>query len=148
MQEWEASSPQRLTRHLFDVILALTLANKERNLKLHIVTQYMENYGAHDWDGQGECPQYWKFKGGEDFFYPLGSAGRSAEAIEELVHHFRKTIEWDDVGSRQYIVGYGVVADDFMTAFEKSQLEYDGSITYPAKVLVLEAEPENFYYGA
>jgi hypothetical protein len=107
-------------------------------MKLHIVTQYMENYGAHDWDGQGLCPQRWKFKGGEDFFYPLGSAGRTPEAIEELVHHFRKTIEWDDVGSRQYIVGYGIVEDSFMTEFERSQLEYEGSITYPAKVLELD----------
>ena len=115
-------------------------------MKLHITTQYMENYGAHDWDGTGECPQYWKFKGGEDYFYPLGTAGRSAEAIEELVHHFRKDIEWDDVGSRQYIVGYGIVEDDFMTAFEKSQLEYEGSITYPAKTL--ELEEEAVYYGA
>ena len=24
---------------------------------------YRENYGAHDWDGEGECPQYWKCKG-------------------------------------------------------------------------------------
>ena len=23
-----------------------------------------ENYGAHDWDGTGECPQYWKTKCG------------------------------------------------------------------------------------
>ena len=37
-------------------------------MKLLINTQYMENYGAHDWDGTGECPQYWKFKGGQDFF--------------------------------------------------------------------------------
>ncbi len=22
-----------------------------------------ENYGAHDWDGKGACPQYWKNKG-------------------------------------------------------------------------------------
>ncbi len=107
-------------------------------MKLHIVTQYMENYGAHDWDGTGECPQYWKFKGGEDFFYPLGDVARSAEAIEELVHYFRKDIEWNDFGSRQYIVGYGIVEDSFMTAFEKSQLEYDGHIAYPAKVLELE----------
>lgn len=28
--------------------------------------QYCENYGAHDWDGKGECPQYWKYKGGAD----------------------------------------------------------------------------------
>lgn len=25
--------------------------------------QYRENYGAHDWDGQGEAPQHWKSKG-------------------------------------------------------------------------------------
>jgi hypothetical protein len=114
-------------------------------MKLHITTQYMENYGAHDWDGTGTCPQYWKFKGGEDYFYPLGDAGRSAEAIEELVQYFRKDIEWDDVGSRQYIVGYGIVEDSFMTPFEKSQLEYEGRIDYPAKVLTLN---EEVYYGA
>jgi hypothetical protein len=107
-------------------------------MKLHITCQYMENYGAHDWDGQGECPQHWKFKGGEDFFYPLGSAGRSEEALAEIVNHFRPEIEWNDVGSRQYIVGYGIVEDSFMTAFEKSQLEYEGVIQFPAKILELE----------
>lgn len=30
------------------------------------IYQYMENYGAHDWDGVGECPQYWKYKGGAE----------------------------------------------------------------------------------
>ena len=109
-------------------------------MKLHIVTQYMENYGAHDWDGEGSCPQRWKFKGGEDFFYPLGLAGRSDEAIAELVNHFRPQIEWDDVGSRQFIVGYGVVEDNFQTDFERSQMEYEGSIQFPAKILSLEEE--------
>lgn len=28
-----------------------------------ITTQYKENYGAHDWDGTGSCPQGWKNKG-------------------------------------------------------------------------------------
>lgn len=109
-------------------------------MKLHIVTQYMENYGAHDWDGEGECPQRWKFKGGEDFFYPLGTAGRTDEAIAELVNHFRPQIEWDDVGSRQFIVGYGVVEDSFQTDFERSQMEYEGFIQFPAKILSLEEE--------
>ena len=36
-------------------------------MKLVIQTQYKENYGAHDWDGKGECPQYWKFKGGDTY---------------------------------------------------------------------------------
>ena len=29
--------------------------------------QYRENYGAHAWDGEGKCPQYWKCKGGISF---------------------------------------------------------------------------------
>ena len=33
-------------------------------MKLVIDTQIKENYGAHAWDGENECPQYWKFKGG------------------------------------------------------------------------------------
>jgi hypothetical protein len=117
-------------------------------MKLHITTQYMENYGAHDWDGEGECPQYWKFKGGEDFFYQLGSVEPSAEHIEELIHVLRNRIEWDDVGSRQYIVGYGIVEDDFMTPFEKSQLEYEGRIAHPAVMLLPLEEVEPAYYGA
>jgi len=119
-------------------------------MKLHITTQYMENYGAHDWNGEGECPQYWKMKGGEDYFYQLGNERPNDEHIDELVEVLRKRIEWDDVGSRNYLVGYGVVADDFMTAYEKSQLEWDGRIAYPAVVLLPleEVEPENFYFGA
>ena len=104
-------------------------------MKLHINTQYMENYGAHDWDGQGECPQRWKFKGGEDYFYQLGAVEPSEEHLAELVEALRSRVEWSDDGSRSYIVGYGVVADDFRTEFERSQLEYDGHIAYPAVML-------------
>ena len=35
--------------------------------KLVIQTQHKENYGAHDWDGKGSCPQYWKMKGGNTY---------------------------------------------------------------------------------
>jgi hypothetical protein len=108
-------------------------------MKLHIITQYMENYGAHDWDGTGECPQYWKMKGGEDYFMSLDGYNPEHEfaekKLEMIVDSVRDKIEWNDIGSRQYIIGYGIVADDFMTEFEISQLEYDGKITYPAKVL-------------
>ncbi len=100
-------------------------------MKLHIITQYMENYGAHDWDGEGECPQYWKMKGGEDYFI----LNVDESEVDAAVAQVRGDIEWNDIGSRQYIIGYGLVADDFMTEFEISQLEYDGKIAYPAKVL-------------
>ena len=110
-------------------------------MKLHITCQYMENYGAHNWDGEGACPQRWKMKGGEDYFVPLDGFNPDHEFAEKklamIVDSIRSKIEWNDVGSRQYVVGYGVVADDFMTEFERSQLEYDGSIVCPAKVLEL-----------
>jgi len=38
-------------------------------MKAIIQTQHLENYGAHDWDGQGECPQYWKPKGGNTYIF-------------------------------------------------------------------------------
>ena len=28
-----------------------------------IQTQYRENYGAHEWNSKGDCPQFWKDKG-------------------------------------------------------------------------------------
>ena len=119
-------------------------------MKLHLTTQYMENYGAHDWDGTGECPQYWKFKGGEDYFYQLGSVEPSEEHIDELVAVLRTRIEYDNEGARNYLVGYGVVADDFRTEYERSQLEYEGRVIYPAVMLapLAEVEPEFAYFGA
>lgn len=33
------------------------------NNTIKILAQYEENYSWADWDGKGECPQGWKFKG-------------------------------------------------------------------------------------
>ena len=95
-------------------------------MKLMITTQVQENYGAHDWDGKGECPQYWKFKGGNDYSYNLGSVMRNAEALAELVEALRVQVEEDSIGYREYVIGWSVEADDYLTEFEKSQLEQIG----------------------
>lgn len=110
-------------------------------MQLLITTQIQENYGAHDWDGEGTCPQYWKFKGGNDYKYALGAQLRNAETLNEIVEYFRPRIEENNDFYREYIIGFEVVADDYLTEFEQSQLEYDGSIMYPAKVLeMVDAE--------
>ena len=105
-------------------------------MKLLITTQNYENYGAHDWDGVGECPQYWKFKGGQDFFVPMGSRINS-ETATAIVMAVRGDIEENSEYFRSDIIGWDIVADDFMTEFEKSQLEYEGTIRFPAKVIEL-----------
>jgi hypothetical protein len=107
-------------------------------MQLLITTQIQENYGAHDWDGEGECPQYWKFKGGQDYKFDLGTTLRNAESLAQLVEHFRGQIDVDNQAFREYIIGWDVVADDFLTEFEQSQMDYEGRIAYPATRLELE----------
>jgi hypothetical protein len=101
--------------------------------KLLITTQVYENYGAHDWDGTGECPQYWKPKGGSD--YVIRNVDE-CDMVEVIVDRVRSQIEESSDFFSETILGYRVVADDYLTEFERSQLEYDGIITYPAKEIV------------
>ena len=101
--------------------------------KLLITTQTWENYGAHDWDGVGECPQYWKPKGGSDY---VVKKFRDFNKVTETVMALRSQIESDNDHFRETIINFEVVADDYLTEFEKDQLEYEGSIRYPAKELV------------
>ena len=101
-------------------------------MKLLITTQVYENYGAHDWDGKGECPQYWKAKGGSDY---VVKKFKDINKVAETVMALRGQIECDNEGFRETIIGWEVVANDYLTQFEKDQLEYEGSIRYPAKEL-------------
>ena len=100
--------------------------------KLLITTQVYENYGAHDWDGVGQCPQYWKAKGGNDY---VVKKFKDLNKVTETVMALRGQVEQDNEGFRETIIGWEVVANDYLTEFEQSQLDYEGSIRYPAKEL-------------
>ena len=100
--------------------------------KLLITTQVYENYGAHDWDGVGECPQYWKAKGGNDY---VVKKFKDINRVTETVMALRGQIECDDRFYRETIIGWEIVANDYLTEFEKDQLEYEGKIRFPAKEL-------------
>ena len=47
---------------------------------VYVQTQYRENYGAHDWNGIGECPQYWKCKFGSDYIILSAPSAEEAES--------------------------------------------------------------------
>ena len=100
--------------------------------KLLITTQVYENYGAHDWDGTGECPQYWKAKGGMDY---VVKKFKKLNKVTETVMALRGQIEQSNEYFRETIIDFTVVADDYLTDFERSQLEFDGRIMFPAKEL-------------
>ena len=97
---------------------------------LIIETQYRENYGAHNWDGQGSCPQYWKNKGGEEYIVTNVPEGIKLDAI---LDQLRPEVEWRDSYSEQYIIGYGLEEVGVKTCFERDQEKFDGEISYPAR---------------
>ena len=79
-------------------------------MQINIYTQYRENYGAFDWDGVGECPQYWKFKGGDDYSIPvtLEQAMAGSAALEQLVREWSKCLISNEV-AEEYVINWELV---------------------------------------
>jgi hypothetical protein len=103
--------------------------------KLLIQTQVYENYAWREDGSLGTgADAYWKAKGGND--YVLKNF-RDFNRVSEVVMALRSQIEQDDDAFREHIIDWEIVADNYLTWFEKSQLEYDGKITYPARELTL-----------
>jgi hypothetical protein len=90
------------------------------------MTQNYENYGSED-------EPYWKPKGSSDYFIPNFN-GTQEQAIE-VVNSMADKIEYANEYATSTILCVEVVADDYMTEFEQDQLDYEGKIRFPAKVL-------------
>lgn len=110
-------------------------------MKLIISTQVFENYGAHAWNGEGECPQCWKAKGGDDYEVATFSAEQAndREFICGLVEKARVAVARNDFFFRRCLIGYDIVADDNLTDDERDQLDYEGAITHPRSIINLDA---------
>jgi hypothetical protein len=86
---------------------------------LVIRTQYRENYGTED-------QPYWKNKGGQEYKVknvPLN------ENFEVMIRYI-DGIEYSNSMSEQFIIDWSIESDDYLSWFEKSQLEYDGEILF------------------
>jgi hypothetical protein len=101
--------------------------------KLLIQTQVYENYA---WNEDGSlgtgANAYWKPKGGSDY---VVKKFKDFNRVTETVMALRSQIEQDNDAFREHIINFEVVADDYLTEFEQSQLDYEGSIRFPAKEL-------------
>lgn len=106
-------------------------------MKLVISTQCRENYGAHDWDGQGSVPQYWKNKGGSDYIvddiehFVAIDDDFFAKNIKSIVYDYiAQKIEQKSDYFEETIINYSIEDNDYMSEFEKSQSEYEGVIRF------------------
>ena len=85
-------------------------------MQIVVQTQYSENYGAHDWDGTGECPQYWKQKGGETYVVTGVTVEKAADkdfwsSIDEAIEHFSEY-------SSERVIGTQLIDDIDFNVFQ------------------------------
>lgn len=80
-------------------------------MKLVIQTQIRENYGAHDWNGEGTCPQYWKMKGGNTYVVENLSPKQAMKA-KEGIPTLTKLIEEMNEYYEEYILDWSLEEDD------------------------------------
>jgi len=110
-------------------------------MKATIDTQYSENYGAHAWDGEGECPQYWKQKGGTTYVVtdiPIGAIG--SQTLDKIIQaadaHFGIS-KFNDY-CHEYIMDTAFEEDNFIPYDEKLQMEYSGRVTYKSPTVTFK----------
>jgi hypothetical protein len=86
---------------------------------MYFYFQDRENYGS-------STAPYWKNKGGEDIILDADSW------TEEMAKEVIRRAEIFNPMFERHIIGFQPVSDTFMTDFEQSQKDYEGTIAYPA----------------
>jgi len=106
--------------------------------RLIVMTQYCENYGAHDWDGEGECPQYWKFKGGFEYLVAaltIEEASKGHAYLQKLVMDRAEEFTSNDDYTHEYILGWELFWGDELTPMEKLYSDYGDPVDRVVRVL-------------
>ena len=80
-------------------------------MKLIIDTQHRENYAAHDWDGTGECLEYWKNKGGSTYVVENLSSAQVSKIRKNGIPTLSKLIERSDEFFQEFILRFFFVDD-------------------------------------
>lgn len=93
-------------------------------MKIVISTQIRENYGAHDWDGKGACPQYWKCKGGDVYVVPNLTVAQTLKVKESGIPTLKSLIESRNEGFEEYVVDWAIL-DDHEVVGEKWETPFE-----------------------
>lgn len=103
--------------------------------KLLITTQVYENYAWREDGSLGIGPEaYWKAKGGNDYVVLDVDVNRVQDIATAAVQQVEQANDY----YTETVIHWQVVPDDYLTEFERDQLEYEGRVVYPARVLELE----------
>ncbi len=104
---------------------------KATTFLIFITMQYKENYGAHAWEGEGECPQYWKFKGGSDYVSRSLTLEEVQDGgIEEFAQSVIDSISYKDDHSEEYCIDWELrTEEEHKAALSDLKKEYGKDYT-------------------
>lgn len=101
-------------------------------MKALITTQVYENYAWREDGSIGTGPDsWWKPKGGDEYVV----LNVEKDEVFDVLEKISLQIERNDNYIQETIIDLKIVEDDHLTEFERDQLEYDGKIQFPAKVI-------------
>ena len=104
-------------------------------MKAIFFTQVYENYAVREDGSIGTGAEaYFKAKGGDEYVVLNVDKTQMSRILAEV----RAKVEVSNDYFRETVVDFQLVEDDYLTEYEKSQLEYDGRIVYSPKELELE----------
>ena len=104
-------------------------------MKAIFTTQVFENYAWRE-DGSigtGE-DAYFKPKGGDEYVVKNVDKSQMLRILKEV----KAQVEVSNDYFRETVVDFVLVEDDYLTEYEREQLEWDGSIVYSPKELEME----------
>ena len=104
-------------------------------MKAIFTTQVFENYAWRE-DGSigtGE-DAYFKPKGGDEYVVLNVDKSQMLRILKEV----KAQVEVSNDYFRETVVDFMLVEDDYLTEYEREQLEWDGSIVYSPKELEME----------
>ena len=113
-------------------------------MKIVIQTQVRENYGAHDWDGKGTCPQRWKYKGGNTYVVRDLTQVQVDKIVKLGIPTITALIEERNDGYEEYLLAYDIVQD---SAPEGEEWETPFSLYWEGGRWVARRTTENGEYG-
>lgn len=104
-------------------------------MKAIFTTQVYENYAIREDGSIGTgADAYFKAKGGDEYVVLNVDKTQMSRILAEV----RAKVEVSNDYFRETVVDLQLVEDDYLTEYERSQLEYDGRIVYSPKELELE----------
>jgi hypothetical protein len=104
-------------------------------MKAIFYTQVYENYAWREDGSIGTgADAYFKPKGGDEYVVLNVNKSKMSRILAEV----RAKVEVSNDYFRETVVDFQLVEDDYLTEYERSQLEYDGCIVYSPKELEME----------